>query len=363
MKRRSFLKGSAAAGLASTAVASPAIAQSMPELKWRLAASWPKSLDHLWGAVELFARTIGELTDNRFQIRPSAAGEIVPPLQVLDAVQAGTIEMGHSIGNYYFGKEVALAFDTGVPFGLNMRGHLCWLNHGGGIELMREVYKNYGVVTYVMGGTGAQMGGWYRKEINTVEDLNGLKFRVSGFPGRILTKLGVVPQTLAAGDVYPALERGAIDAVELVGPYDDEKLGFNKVAKYYYYPAWWEGGTSQTLYINDKAYDSLPPAYRKLVNTVADYVTQWMIGALRPDQPAGAAPAGASGTVLKPFPRPVLDACYKATLQTYDEMSAQSPAFKKIYEAWNAFRAEEQLWFRVAENSFDSFMYTQSARQ
>jgi len=362
MKRRSFLKGSAAAGVASAAVAAPAIAQSMPELKWRMPVSWGKGLDHLWGGSELFCKLIGELTDNRFQIRPFAAGEIVPPLQVLDAVQNGTVEIGHSFGNFYFGKEPAFAFDTGIPFGHNLRGHLAWIRQGGGLELIREVYARFNVVYYTMGSTGAQMGGWYRKEINTVDDLKGLKFRTTGFPGRILTKLGVVPQTIAPSDIYPALERGTIDAVELVGPYDDEKSGFQKVAKYYYYPGWWEGGPTQAVYVNDKAHDGLPPAYRTLIQTVADHVTMWMVARYDATNPPALRRLVANGAVLKPFSRPILDACYDATMKTYDEISEESPAFKKLYASWKQFAVDEHLWFRIGENSFESYVYPKSAK-
>jgi len=362
MKRRAFLKGSAA-GVAAGAIAAPAIAQSMPELKWRLAGSWPKSLDTLHGGVELFAKAVAEMSDNKFQIRTFAAGEIVPALQVLDAVGAGTIEMGHSAGFYYFGKDPALAFDTGIPFGMNTRQQLAWMLHGGGTELMRDVYKAYNVVNFACLGTGAQMGGWYRKEINTPEDLNGLKFRIGGFPGKIMLKLGTVPQTIPGGDIYPALEKGTIDAAEWVGPYDDEKLGFHKVAKYYYYPAWWEGGTVLSLYINDKAWESLPPAYKQMVRVAAEHATVQTIAKYDHLNPQALRRLAAAGTVLKPFPRPVMEACYNAAQKTYDEMAAESPNFKKIYEAWRPYRNDEHLWFRAAENTMDNFMYTQSARQ
>src|SRR5713101_3402458 len=269
MERRSFLK-KAAAGVAAGAVAAPAIAQSQPNIQWRLAASWPKSLDTLYGGPDLMARRVAEITDGKFQIRVFAAGEIVPGLQVLDAVQAGTVEIGQTAAYYYVGKDVTFTFDTAVPFGLNSRQHVAWWMFGGGRQLMDEFYKDYGVVGHLMGGTGAQMGGWYRKEIKTTEDLRGLKFRVGGFAGQILTKLGVIPQQLAGGDIYPALEKGTIDAAEWVGPYDDEKLGFNKIAPYYYYPGWWEGTGMGTAYISAKAWQSLPPIYQKAIEMAAN---------------------------------------------------------------------------------------------
>jgi TRAP-type mannitol/chloroaromatic compound transport system substrate-binding protein len=233
MKRREFLQA-AGVGLATSTIAAPAIAQSMPELKWRLTASWPKSLDTLYGAPEYMAKRIAELSENKFQIQVFAAGEIVPGLQVLDAVQNGTVEMGHTATYYYFGKDPAFTFGTALPFGLNTRQQEAWQHHGGGLELLNDFMKSYNVWGMPTGNTTCQMGGWFRKEVKSLDDMKGLKFRVGGFAGRILAKLGVVPQQLAAGDIFPALEKGTIDAAEWVGPYDDEKLGFVKVAKYYY---------------------------------------------------------------------------------------------------------------------------------
>jgi TRAP-type mannitol/chloroaromatic compound transport system substrate-binding protein len=261
MKRRKFIRtaGVGAAGVAAvSAVAAPAIAQSMPEVKWRLTSSFPKSLDTLYGGSELFAKTIGEMSDNKFQVRVFAAGEIVPGLQVADAVQNGTVEAGQTAAYYYFGKHANFVFETGLPFSINQRQYYAWLYFGGGHELINDFYKEYNFRSFVFGGTGCQMGGWFRKEIKTMDDMKGLKFRVGGFAGLILQRLGVVPQQIAGGDIYPALEKGTIDACEWVGPYDDEKLGFNKVAKYYYYPGWWEGASVGSLYINNKAWDELP---------------------------------------------------------------------------------------------------------
>src|SRR5215813_5653141 len=237
MKRREFLK-SAGLGLSASAIAAPAIAQSMPELKWRLTASWPKSLDTLWGAAEVLAKAVGEATDNKFQIQTFSAGEIVPGLQVLDAVQNATVEMGHTASYYYFGKDPTFAFGSSIPFGPNARLNQGWFTLGGGKEVLNEFYKKYNCMALLAGNTGCQMGGWYRKEINSVDDLKGLKMRIGGFPGRVLQRLGGVPQQIAGGDIYPALEKGTIDAAEWVGPYDDEKLGFFKVAPHYYAPGW-----------------------------------------------------------------------------------------------------------------------------
>src|SRR5690348_12421942 len=265
MRRRAFL-ASGGLGLAgAAALAAPAIAQSQPEIKWRMAASWPKSLDTLFGGAELLAKRVAESTDNKFQIRAFAGGEIVPALQVLDAVQNNTVELGHTASYYYVGKDTTFAFDCTIPFGMNTRQQNAWMTHGGGMELLRDFFKGYNIYNIPAGNTGAQMGGWYRKEVKTVEDLKGLKFRIGGSGGAVLTKLGVVPQTIAGGDIYPALEKGTIDAAEWVGPYDDEKLGFYKVAKYYYYPGWWEGQAQLSAYINLGQWEQLPKSYQAIL--------------------------------------------------------------------------------------------------
>ena len=268
MKRREFLKV-AGAGMAASAVAAPAIAQSMPEVRWRLTASWPKSLDTLFGACETFSKYVAEATDNKFQMQTFAAGEIVPGLQVLDAVQNGTVEIGHTAVYYFIGKDPTWALFCAVPFGLNTRQQNAWFYDGDGMKLMNEFGKKYNIYALVGGNTGAQMGGWFRKEIKTVDDLKGLKFRIGGLAGRTLQKLGVVPQQIAGGDIYPALEKGTIDAAEWVGPYDDDKLGFNKVAPFYYYPGWWEGGTAQHFLINQAKWNELPKNYQAIVTAAA----------------------------------------------------------------------------------------------
>src|SRR5512133_2714986 len=213
MKRRDFLKVSAT-GAAAAAVASPAIAQSSPEVKWRLTSSFPKSLDTIYGAAEVFSKLVSEATDGKFQIQVFAAGEIVPGLQAADAVQNGTVEAGHTATYYYVGKDPTWALFCAVPFGLNTRQQNAWFYDGDGMKLMNEFGKKYSVYALVGGNTGAQMGGWFRKEIKTVDDLKGLKFRIGGLAGRTLQKLGVVPQQIAGGDIYPALEKGTIDAAE-----------------------------------------------------------------------------------------------------------------------------------------------------
>src|SRR5947199_6801236 len=216
MKRRDVLKA-AGAGFAAAAIVKPAIAQSTPELKWRCTSSFPKSLDTLYGGAEVFANAVAEATDNKFQIQVFAAGEIVPGLQAADAVTNGTVEMCHTASYYYVGKDPTYAFGTAVPFGLNSRMQSAWQHFGGGMDLMNDFYKKANIFALPCGNTGCQMGGWFRKEIKEPGDFNGLKMRIGGYAGRVLTKLGLVPQQLAGGDIYPALEKGTLDACEWVG--------------------------------------------------------------------------------------------------------------------------------------------------
>jgi TRAP-type mannitol/chloroaromatic compound transport system substrate-binding protein len=354
MKRRQFLKA-AGVGLAGTAVAAPAIAQSSPTIKWRLAASWPKSLDTLYGGCEFFTKRIAEITDNKFQIQPFAAGEIVPGLQVLDAVQNGTVEMGNTALYYYFGKNPAFTFGTALPFGLNARMMISWIRHGGGEELLNDLLKEFNCVGFAAANTGAQMGGWFRKEIKTSEDLKGLKFRVGGFAGQILSKLGTVPQQLAAGDIYPSLEKGTIDAAEWVGPHDDEKLGFYKVAKYYYYPGWWEGCGQAHNIMNLAKWNELPKTYQAAIATASNDAWIWTLSKYDALNPQALLRLVAAGAQLRAFPQPVLEDCYKAATAIYDDLSKTNPHFKKLYESLVPFRSNSYAWLQVAEFGFDSF--------
>jgi TRAP-type mannitol/chloroaromatic compound transport system substrate-binding protein len=356
MKRREFLKAAGAGLAASTAVAAPAIAQSMPELKWRLTTSFPKSLDTLHGGAELIAKAVAEATDNKFQIQVFAAGEIVPPFQAVDAVQNGTVEMCETASYYFIGKDMTFALPCSAPFGPNARMQNAWQYHHNGIELMNEFFKKYNVYGLPCGNTGAQMGGWFRKEIKTVDDLKGLKFRMGGFAGRVLGKLGVVAQQIPGGEIYPSLEKGTIDGAEWVGPYDDEKLGFYKVAKFYYYPGWWEGGTQVHTFINLEKWNALPNSYKSIIRTAADASNAWMTAKYDAQNPQALKRLLAAGTQLRPFPQPVLEACLKASNEVNAEISAANPDFKRIWENIVAFRNDEYLWWQVAEYSYDTFM-------
>src|SRR5215475_2861605 len=359
MKRRDFLKVSAA-GAAATAVASPAIAQSSPEIKWRLTSSFPKSLDTIYGGAEQVSKYVAEMTDNKFQIQVFAAGEIVPGLQALDATSNGTVEMSHTVSYYYVGKDPTFAIYASVPFGLNARQQNSWLYQGGGNELADEFFKKFQVVGFPCGNTGTQMGGWFRKEIKTVADLSCLKFRIGGIAGQVLQKLGVVPQQLAGGEIYPSLEKGTIDAAEWVGPYDDEKLGFQKVAPHYYYPGWWEGGPMLLAFINLDKWNALPKHYQAALEAGAAVANSWMTARYDAANPMAMKKLLAGGTKLHAFSPPIMDASYRAAKEIYAEVSASNANFKKVHDSLMNFTGNGYQWWQVAELTYDSFMARRS---
>ena len=361
MKRRQFLTA-AGAGAVATTVAAPAIAQSSPEIKWRLTSSFPKSLDTIYGGAEVMAKMVSELTDGKFQIQVFAAGEIVPGLQALDAVSNGTVEACHTVSYYYVGKDPTFAIAASVPFGLNARQQNAWLFQNGGNDLFNSFYKGFNVHGLPCGNTGAQMGGWFRKEIKTVADVSGLKMRIGGIAGQVLQKLGAVPQQIAGGDIYPALEKGTIDGAEWVGPYDDEKLGFNKVAPFYYYPGWWEGGPTVHAFFNLDKFNALPKSYQAALLAACTYANTQMQAKYDVQNPGALKRLVAAGTQLRPFPVDVMEACYKASNELYAEISARNPNFKKAIEAMVAHRSDQYLWWQVAEYTFDNFMIRARAR-
>jgi TRAP-type mannitol/chloroaromatic compound transport system substrate-binding protein len=327
VERRSFLK-KAGAGLAGGAAITGApyvhAQSSAPTVNWRLASSFPKSLDTIFGGAERISKQVAAATGGKFNIKVFAGGEIVPPFSVVDAVQNATVECGHTAPYYFFGKDPTFAFGCCLPFGLNARQQNAFMYHGGGLQLYRDFLKDYNIISFPAGNTGAQMGGWFRKEIKTVADLKGLKFRIGGTGGLPLQKLGVVPQQIPGGDIYPALEKGTIDAAEWVGPYDDEKLGFYKIAKFYYYPGWWEGGPELDLFVNIKAYEALPAEYKAILESACADANVDMMAKYDSVNPAALKRLIGNGVKLLPFPNEVMAACYTATREVYDDIASKN---------------------------------------
>ncbi|HEX6114626.1 MAG TPA: TRAP transporter substrate-binding protein [Geminicoccaceae bacterium] len=366
MVSRRLMMGGAAAATATAAASTfpaPAIAQDSPQISWRCTSSFPKSLDTIYGASEVFADAVSEMTEGRFKIQVFAAGEIVPGLQAADAVMNDTVECAHTSSYYYVGKDPTFTFGTNLPFGLNSRMQTAWMYEGGGMDLLNEFYQKYKIHALPLGNTGCQMGGWFSKEINTVADLNGLKMRIGGFAGRIVEKLGMVPQQIPGGDIYPALEKGTIDAAEWIGPYDDEKLGFYKVARYYYYPGWWEGGPALMLFVNSDKWSELPKHYQQIVASAAALGHTVMQARYDTLNPAAIRRLVAGGAQLRPFSAEIMESSMQAAQEVYDELTAENADFKKIYDHMTAFRSEEYLWWQVAEYSYDTFMIRARARK
>ncbi|MBN9433674.1 MAG: TRAP transporter substrate-binding protein [Bosea sp.] len=365
LDRRKFFKTAglgAGATLATTALAAPAIAQAMPEVKWRVQSSFPKSLDTIYGGGVTIAETVAALTDGKFQIDVGEAGRFVPGPQALDAVQNDTVEACHTCSYYFVGKDPTFAIGTALPFGLNARMQNAWIIEGGGQKLLDDFYAGYNIVSFVAGNTGVQMGGWFRKEIKGIDDLKSVKMRIAGLGGMVMAKLGAVPQQIPGGDIYPALEKGTIDSAEWVGPYDDEKLGFYQVAPYYYYPGFWEGGPSIHLFVNKAKWEALPPAYQAALKAGAATANQTMLAKYDVKNNTAIRSLVGKGVKLRPFPRDVLEAAYGAAFEIYGEISAKNANFKTIYEPWKKFRDESYQWFRVAEYTFDSFGFAQQAK-
>jgi TRAP-type mannitol/chloroaromatic compound transport system substrate-binding protein len=371
MKRREFLGslGSSLAGLTAggaivsacatntTDVNGGAAAVTNPHIRWRLTSSFPRSLDTIFGAAEYLSERVKAMTDGRFDIRVYSAGELVPGLQVLDAVQNETVQIGQTCSYYYTGKNPALAFDTCVPFGMTARQQQAWLGEGGGGELMAKVFSDFGIRSFPSGNTGAQMGGWFKEELSGLDGLKGLKIRIPGLGGDVMSALGASVQVIAGGEIYPALERGAIDATEWVGPYDDEKLGFYKVAKNYYYPGWWEPGPSMSIYIGDKAWASLPAVYQEILKSAIHGAGLEMQRRYDARNPAALKRILGHGVTLRPFTDDLLEGALAASIQILEDYAAADAGYGEIYQHWKRSRSDQFRFFSTAELAYAKFAY------
>ncbi|MCS7030903.1 MAG: TRAP transporter substrate-binding protein DctP [Gloeomargarita sp. SKYG116] len=347
MRRRVGL--AALGALAATAcqrVSAPTVI-TQPRVRWRVVTSWPTSLDTLFGGVRYLAEQVKQLTDGRFTLTPFAAGEIVPGLQVLDAVRSGTVEAGHTASYYYLGKNPALVFGTGLPFGLTAQQQNAWWYAGGGLAAMQALYRDFGVITFPAGNTGAQMGGWFRREVNSLPDLKGLKMRLPGLGGKVMAQMGVNVQVLPGSELFLALERGALDAAEWVGPYDDMRLGLPRAARYYYYPGWWEPGPSLELLVNLTAWQQLPPSYQKALEMAAQATNLYMLSQYEARNQQALQKLTAEGVQLRRYSDDILQTAWQVTQDLLADLSQREPAFRNVYQSWQAFRREGLRWAKV----------------
>lgn len=366
MKRRQFLQqasvgaaGGTVLGACSRTATGPSQAGGQPTVRWRMATSWPQSLDTIYGGAKTISQRVKEMTGGKFTITPFAAGEIVPGLQVLDAVQAGTVQCGHTASYYYIGKNPALGFGTSVPFGLTAQQQNAWLYNGGGLEAMQKLFADFGVINFPAGNTGAQMGGWFKQQINSVSDLKGLKMRIPGLGGKVMASLGVNVQVLPGGEIFLALDRGAVDAAEWVGPYDDEKLGLNKAAQFYYYPGWWEPGSSFDLLVNRSQWDRLPKEYQEILKTAAYEANLGMLAKFEALNGEALQRLVDGGTQLSAYSPEILQAAQKASFDLYEQSASQDGTFKQIYDQWQTFRKQIYTWNQINELSFTQFAFGQ----
>jgi TRAP-type mannitol/chloroaromatic compound transport system substrate-binding protein len=358
MNRRHFLTAASVglAGCAPAVVEGPAV-HTGRRVRWRLVSSFPRSLDTIFGAAEVLAERVAAMTGGLFEIRVFPAGELVPGLQVLDAVQQGTAHIGQSGSYYYLGKDPALAFDTCVPFGLTARQQQAWLLEAGGANILAKHFAAFGVVVFPGGNTGVQMGGWFVRQVPTLADLQGLRMRIPGLGGQVMQALGVSPQTIAGGEIYTALERGAIDATDWVGPYDDEKLGFHKVARNYYYPGWWEPGPNLSFYVGQRALDELPAEYREVLRSACAEAATAMQARYDAKNPAAFQRLLDAGVQMVPFAPDIMSAARDASRQVLSDQAAADPEYRAVYEHWEAFRKASFGWFGSAELAYQGFAF------
>lgn len=334
---------------------SGASSTAQPRVRWRMVTSWPPALDTIHGGAIAIGDRVSAMTDGRFTISTYAAGEIVPALNVLDAVQAGTVECGHTSSYYYIGKNPALAFGTAVPFGLNAQQQNAWFYHGGGLETMHRLYADFGIISFPAGNTGVQMGGWFKREIRSLADLRGLKMRIPGLGGKVMAELGVNVQVIGGGEVFLALDLGTIDAAEFVGPYDDEKLGLHEAAPFYYYPGWWEPGPSLEVLVGRQAWEALPQEYREVFVAATKEVNQDMLARYDARNLAALQRLQAGGTQLRPYSSEILTAARRIADELFAANAAADATFREVYESWQQFRTQIGRWHEIAELSYARF--------
>jgi TRAP-type mannitol/chloroaromatic compound transport system substrate-binding protein len=348
-----------AATAAQAAAQPPAQGTDLPTLEWNMATSWPVALDTIFGGAQTVADRVAAMTNGKFKINPRAAGELVPGLEVLNAVEEGAVEMGHTASYYYIGKSPITAFGTALPFGLNAQQQNAWLYEGGGLAKLQEIYAaKFNVIQFPAGNTGVQMGGWFRKEINTVADLQGLKMRIPGLGGQVMAKLGVNVQQLPGGEIFQALDAGTIDAAEWVGPYDDTKLGFQNAAQFYYYPGWWEPGPSLEIQIGLDKWNSLPKEYQEIVKSAAFEANMTMLARYDAKNRVALKELIAGGKAKPtPYSQEILAAAEAEAFKIFDEFAAQDPDFKALFDPWKEFRTDVYAWNKINEKSFVDYAY------
>jgi TRAP-type mannitol/chloroaromatic compound transport system substrate-binding protein len=362
LHRRAFLRAGAAAAVSSPAVAAPAVAGSAPEIKWRMASSFPKSQETLFGTGQMLCAYVAEATDSKFQIQANAAGELATSRQALDVVASGAVECAHTPLSFHTAKDMVLGLGTGLPFGLNARLQQSWWAHGGGAKLINDALKGLGAHAMPAGLIGPQMGGWFKKEINSLDDLKGLRFRINGLGGPVLARIGAVPIEMPHVDLVAALESNSIDGAEFLCPHDDERLGLIKVAKYNYGPCWWESAGMVHLVVNLERWDALPKSYRAVLARACDAANVGMLTKYDAINAPSLKRLISAGAIVRPFPQPILEACHRAAQEHFGELAAKDAKFKKGLDSVAAFLRDHLQWLQLSDNASDAFQIAISGR-
>lgn len=345
----------ACGGASDTDVGNASAVDLSKKYKWKMVTTWPANFPIFQEGAERFANDVREMTNGRLDIHVYAGGELVPPLQVFDAVSNGVVEMGHGSPYYWAGKVPEAQFFSSVPFGMTAKGMNAWLYNAGGLKLWNEIYKPFNLVAFPMGNTGVQMGGWFNKEINSLEDINGLRMRIPGLGGKVFKKAGGNPVLMAGSEIYTALERGTLDATEWVAPFHDMRLGLNRAAKFYYYPGWHEPGTVFELMINNAKWSSLPKDLQKIVETAAAATSEWIYAQMEYHNQLALIELKTKQNVqIREFPQEVLSELKRLTKVTLDEEAAASPAFKQVYDAYESFRTSYEGWDELSEEAYQA---------
>jgi TRAP-type mannitol/chloroaromatic compound transport system substrate-binding protein len=321
-------------------------------VSWRMVSVWPKNFPIFGEADVKFIDWVDKMSGGRFKMKLYAKGELVPALESFDAVQDGTADIGSGVSYYWLGKSPAAAFFATAPFGMNAQQHQAWLIAGGGYELWREVYAPFDLIPFISGNTGVQMGGWFNKEINVVSDLKGLKMRIPGLAGSALEKAGGAAMNVPGGEIYTNLERGVLDAAEWVGPYHDYKMGFPKVAKYYYTPGWQEPGTQLEYFANSDAYGKLPDDLKEIIVAAAAKVQSWMLAELDVKNAEYLIKIIEEGTLVKTFPMEVLIELKKYTQESIQELIGSDSTARKVADHYYSFKSKLKKWTDLTEKVY-----------
>ena len=357
MKRRKFLVkagGALVAAAAATGVEAPYVI-ARPSYRWRMVTSWPPAIDVLQGKAVRFSSIVERMSEGRFKIEVFAAGELIPAFGVFDAVSQGTLEMFNSAAYYWAGKEPATQWFAAIPFGLNAQGMNGWYFQGGALGLWEKTYAPFNLVPRPAGSTGVQMGGWFRKKINSMADYQGLKFRIPGLGGKVIAQAGAAVVLTPGGEVFPALERGVIDGTEWVGPHDDMKLGLHNAARYYYYPGWHEPGTTAEFVFSKKAYDRLPSELRAMLDHAAFSCNLQLLADYEMKNAAALSRLQTeykNKVEILQFPAQVLTTLRKLAKEVVEEEAARSPMARKVHESFASYQAKLSPWAGISEDPY-----------